>query len=103
MNKENHRVAGIVYEAVDEYNQELPADEQLDKSLDCLLYGKSGKLDSLGLVNLIVLIERKVEEEYGVPIMIADERAMSQERSPFRTIGRLVEYISMLLEENRLE
>ena len=35
----------------------------------------------------------------GSGITIADEKAMSQERSPFRTIGTLVDYIDMLIND----
>ena len=50
-------------------------------------------LDSLGLVELLVDVEQRLEEEYGVSITINDDRAVSQKKSPFRTIGSLVDYI----------
>ena len=86
-------------EALDEFNQELEEEERLEKSTDTLLFGDAGKLDSLGLVSLVVQIEQEIEDEFGVSITIADERAMSQKKSPFKTIERLLDYISMLLEE----
>ena len=88
-----------IFDAIDEINQQLPGKEHLEKSNDTILFGRSGKLDSLGLVSLIVAVEERVEEEYGVAISIADERAMSQENSPFKSIGTLADYISLLLEE----
>ena len=50
-------------------------------------------------LNLIVVIEQNIEDEFDVSITIADERAMSQKHSPFRTIGTLADYIDMLLKE----
>ncbi len=94
------KIIQAVFRAVDEVNQELPEGQRLKKSLDTVLFGRSGVLDSLGLVNLIVAAEEKIEEEFGSTITIADERAMSQKNSPFRTIGTLVDYVSSLLEEN---
>lgn len=98
LNKDN-RLIRTIFRAIDDFNQELPQEEQLEKSADTLLFGESGRLDSLGLVNLIVLIEQEIEDEFDVSIIIADERAMSQERSPFKTVQRLADYISMLVGE----
>jgi len=72
----------------------------LDKSIDADLFGGKGKLDSLGLVSFVVATEQEIEEEFGVPISIADERAMSQKNSPFKTLGTFADYISLLLEED---
>lgn len=89
-----------IYRAVGDINQQLPTELQMDKSIDTVLFGRSGKLDSLGLVNLIVAVEEGIEEEFGVTITLADEKAMSQKSSPFKTIGTLAGYISLLLQEN---
>ena len=97
------RVIQAIFRAVDELNQQQPKEQRMEKSIDTVLFGRSGKLDSLGLVTLIVAAEQKVGEEFGVSITLADERAMSQKNSPFKTIGSLVDYISLLLEENRSE
>jgi len=87
----------LIYEVIDEMNQALPAGSRLDKSPSTILFGANGKLDSLGLVNLITLTEQKVEDELGTTIVIADERAMSQEESPFQTVASLSAYICSLL------
>lgn len=66
---------------------------------DTPLFGKGGKLDSLGLVNLIVLTEQKLEEEFDVSISLADERAMSMESSPFATVQTFSDYVEQRLAE----
>ena len=53
------------------------------------------------LVRLIVIIEQNIEDEFDISLTIADERAMSQKQSPFRTIGTLVDYIDILLKESQ--
>jgi len=93
-------VTRLLYEVIDGMNTELPDEARLEKSADSVLLGDSGTLDSLTLVNLIVAAEQKIEEELGVTISLADERAMSQESSPFNTLGNLVDYISLLLSEH---
>jgi acyl carrier protein len=73
--------------------------EMPDLNESTRLIGKKAVLDSLGLVNLIISIEQQLGDDHDITITIADERAMSQEKSPFRTIGSLSEYICLLIEE----
>ncbi len=93
------KVLGSIYEAVDEANQVAEDGARLDKSPETVLFGRASKLDSLGLVTLIVGIEQKIHENFNADITIADEKAFSQKNSPFRTIGTLAEYITTLLGE----
>jgi acyl carrier protein len=62
------------------------------------LIGQTAVLDSLGLVTVVVELEQRLDEEYGLPVTVADERAMSQQRSPFRTVGALADYVYSLVE-----
>jgi acyl carrier protein len=61
------------------------------------LLGSGAVLDSMGLVNVIVEVEQSLSEQFGVSCILADERAMSRERSPFRDIGSLAEYVMELV------
>lgn len=63
------------------------------------LFGSKGILKSIELVSLIVDLEEKISDKYGLMLTLADERAMSQKRSPFRSVSSLAEYISTLIEE----
>jgi acyl carrier protein len=93
-------VLGIVYRAIDELNPQLPPERRLEKSPETVVFGRAGRLDSLGLVNLIVAIEQAVEDEFAVSVALADEKAMSQRSSPFRTVGVLAAYVRARLEES---
>jgi acyl carrier protein len=93
------RITRSIFSVIDEFNQTLPPEKKLKKTLDTILFGQEGTLDSLGLVHLIVTVEQHIEEDFGIPISLADERAMSQEKSPFRTVDTLVNYVAILLEE----
>jgi D-alanine--poly(phosphoribitol) ligase subunit 2 len=97
---EKKTVLQTIYNVVDEMNMELPEEQLMEKSKDFVLFGRSGKLDSLGLVTFIVAVEQKFQEDLGVTITLADERAMSQKRSPFATIETLADYTFNLLKEN---
>lgn len=58
------------------------------------LYGHDGGLDSLGLVSFIIALEQALQDELGLSITLADEKAMSQKNSPFRTVETLTDYIA---------
>lgn len=92
-------VMSKVIEAVEELNLQLDDDRQVGSAPNTVLFGKGGKIDSLELVNLIVLVEGTIFDAYDVQISLADERAISQKNSPFRTVQSLSEYIFTLLKE----
>ena len=94
----DEKVIGLIFNVVDEINQQLSKNNQLKKSTETILFGKSGILDSLGLVNFIVSTEQKIEEEFGTTISLTDEKAMSQKNSPFKSIGTLADYIISILK-----
>jgi D-alanine--poly(phosphoribitol) ligase subunit 2 len=94
---ESEKIVHIIFAVIDETNAELSADWQIEKSKDAILFGNGGKLDSLGIVNFIVAVEDRVLEELGILITLADEQAMSQRNSPFRTVSSLSTYIAELM------
>ena len=98
----SNTIIEIIYNSIDEFNEQLKNDMKLEKSTETKLIGSNSKLDSLGIVSFLVTIEQNIEDEFDVIFTIADERAMSQKRSPFRTIGTLADYIDMLLRENQI-
>ena len=95
----DNKILELVYNVIDEINEQLHEEDQLKKSVDTALFGASSGLDSLGLVRIIIAVEQEIEDNLGVTVALADERAMSQKYSPFRTVGSLLNYIEMILEE----
>lgn len=65
---------------------------------DTALFGEAGLLDSVGLVSLLLAVEEEVSGKFGVAVALADEKALSQKNSPFRTIGTLVDYAVQEIE-----
>ena len=55
----------------------------------------------LGLVTLIVSTEQALKERHGVSVTIVDERALSMEKSPFRTVATLADYVWTLVKEKQ--
>ena len=62
------------------------------------LFGGDGVLNSLGLVSFIVSVEEALEDEFGISIRLADEKAMSRRTSPFSRVSNLVDYILELIK-----
>jgi acyl carrier protein len=94
----------LVVDVIREYNT-LSGESQVDLStkLDPSLYGVDSPLDSLGLVSIIMSIEDRIRNSYGIGVTLADDRAVSAKNSPFRSVDSLVSYINRLLELERGE
>lgn len=95
------QVDELLFEAIGEINDQLPETQKIKKEKSTPLFGEDGGLDSLTLVNLIVTVEQKIQDDLDCTITLADERAMSQKNSPFRTVASLSEYILILLKEKQ--
>ncbi|MBN2106730.1 MAG: hypothetical protein JW832_04830 [Deltaproteobacteria bacterium] len=93
------QVDQILFAAIQEINEQLPAGQTIAAEKSTLLFGREGVLDSLTLVNLIVAAEQKVQETLNISITLADDRAMSQKNSPFKSVESLANYIVMLVKE----
>ena len=64
-----------------------------------VIFGGPGALDSLGLVNFLADLEYRLADEFGREVVLASERAMSRQRSPFRDVAALTDYVQELLSE----
>ena len=62
-----------------------------------VLFGRN--LDSLGIVVLLTELEEEISEKFDIEISLADERAMSQRTSPFRSASTLMSYVEALIRE----
>ncbi|MDW3649871.1 MAG: hypothetical protein R8P61_22555 [Bacteroidia bacterium] len=82
----------------------LPKIEKIELLKQIDLFGKFGVLDSLGLVNLIVIIDRKVKKEFAPTFSLTSKatfkRAINQETSPFLRIELLKIFVCDLIEED---
>ena len=58
-----------------------------------MIVGPEAVIDSIGVVSLIVDIEQRLEMDHQVSVTLANDRAMSQRNSPFRTAGVLADHI----------
>ena len=66
---------------------------------ETVLVGADAVLDSLGVVQLIVEVEQRVEQEHSISVTLANDKARSQRNSPFRTIGVLTDHVIATAQE----
>jgi hypothetical protein len=90
----------LVLNALRLANLSRPPDRQLPVSATAPLFGHGTPLDSLGLVAVVIDVEDALSDN-GTPVELSDARAMSQSRSPFRTVPSLVDYIMSRFEDGR--
>ncbi|SVD51779.1 uncharacterized protein METZ01_LOCUS404633, partial [marine metagenome] len=53
-------IIDLIFDTIDKFNNEYSDEIQLEKSSHTALLGQGSKLDSLGLINLIVAVEQNV-------------------------------------------
>jgi acyl carrier protein len=90
-------ITELVLSTIENYCLENQINIDLSKKEETRLFGGGAPLDSLSLVSLIVEIEEKIEDNFDISIILADEKAMSRRTSPFSKISFLVEYIDELI------
>ncbi len=96
-NNVRNRAEAAVYAAIDGLNEMLPQAHMLKKSPETALLGRMGKLDSAGFINLIVLLEERCEEQFGIAISLSND-APGSEENPFENIATLIDHIERLVK-----
>ena len=95
------KLVKLVHNTVDEVNQDMGLSDgsRVTRDAATVLYGSGATIDSMTLVALIVAVEENIRREFGLSVTFANEKAMSMERSPFRTLDSLIEYAVVLVDE----
>ena len=93
----NQTILKIISDSVKEIGEDFEIPDLTNPTSDTPLYGKDGSLNSLALVRLIADVEQKLSDHYAKQVILADDKAMSQKRTPFRTIGSLSDYAEKLV------
>ena len=99
---ERSHIVQAIFEAIDEFNETQPSENQLEKSESVIFFGRDGKVDSLGLVNLVLAVEEKIRDTFSTEISLMDEKAMSYKNSPFRSLESMTDYIHYSLENSNV-
>ena len=94
--KNKGKIIQSIMDAIDEINERNPEEKRLSKSVDTVLTGESGELDSLGLVSFVVAVEERIQNDLGVNISLADE--IGNVDGALRTPETLAEHIANELQ-----
>jgi len=87
----------LMRECIQEFGEQTGESYELQENMR--LIGPDSPVDSLGLVMIITAFEAKLNETFNVELVLANEKAMSMSRSPFRSLGSLADYAVELLDE----
>lgn len=91
---ERREVVDIICQIVREVRG---APDQVDENT--CMFGAKGFLDSLRLVSVVLDTEQQINDRYSLAISLADNPAVSRERSPFRSVATLADYILAVAAE----
>jgi len=94
-----NKILTIVLDVLNEIGEDQEKDELLQATEDTRLFGDT--LDSMGIVFLVTDLEARISDDFDIDLILADERAMSQKTSPFRSVKTLTKYISLLISEQQ--
>lgn len=92
-------ILAAVYQAIDELNQQLPEPRRLHKSPRTALLEPSGPLDSMGLVNLVVVTEQILKDELGFNVSLTELSDEYQGTSPYQDVQSFAAFIQSALRQ----
>lgn len=87
---DRERVLQLLARAVGELNQQLPRDQRIQPVPETRLFGGGGTLDSLSLINLVVITEEMAQREFGREVSLS-QYLESDEGNPFATVDTLAD------------
>ena len=95
------QVLEIIFMVIDEHNKLNPKELKLEKENETILMGYNGVLDSLGLINFLVELESKINQDLQNNFSIIDEDLFLEKNGPYSNINNLSEYILKKISENK--
>jgi hypothetical protein len=98
-NIERENIVNLILASLKAHFDEINETVDLSEGENIKLFGGGGLLDSIGLVTFIVEVEERLEDEFDVSVVLADEKAMSRRTSPFSRVSYLVDYIFEILNQ----
>lgn len=92
------KIRDCIFSSIDNYNGFQPKELQLEKNTGTVLFSRSGftkegKLDSMGLVNLLVLVEEKVKADIKPGFTLDITEVIENKETLLTTIDALINYL----------
>lgn len=100
MRIERQQILSLVYASIETINEMKTNEDKLELREDTPLFGSESKLDSLGLVNLIIGTEQRFSDELGIEVILTDDRVMTHSDNVFERVKTLVDYIGDIIKED---
>ncbi|AOH49469.1 hypothetical protein ACL9FO_001493 [Campylobacter coli] len=94
------KINGIIFSILKDLSEDLENENLKNPTMQTKIYGVEGNLDSLALVGLVSDLESIIADEFGVDLVLASDKTMSQKNSPFKDVESLSNYILALMEKN---
>lgn len=79
---------------LDEVNEQLDPAARLAAEPGTVLFGPDSRLDSLGLVTLLVAVERNLQRATGRRVALATNDQLYGDDSPLRTVGSFAQFLA---------
>ena len=94
MTDNNELFLELIFAAITEVNIQQPPEYQLKLNKDEFLISDKSCIDSLGLITLLINIEEKVSNKFKKNLNLLDEKYISEENTPFKTLGSLASWLN---------
>jgi acyl carrier protein len=89
----NAVVRAAIFSAIEEVNRGLSPESRLEKTVETVLFGPGGRLDSLNSVNLVLGVEEKISEAFDVQVGLAEAMVAEGDGDFPATVGGLVDFV----------
>jgi acyl carrier protein len=96
LNKED--LAQTIYEAMEELNEQLSEESNLPKEHETVLFGEDGLLDSMGIINLLVILEEKLESSLKISVGLTSDSEILAQPERRWTVAELSTHIGELMD-----
>jgi acyl carrier protein len=96
LNKED--LVQTIYEAMEELNEQLPEESNLPKEHETVLFGENGLLDSMGIINLLVILEEKLESNLKISVGLTSDSEILAQPERRWTVAELSSHIGELMD-----
>ncbi len=92
------KIKASVFLAIESYNAFQANDLQLQKNTNTILFSRTGftpegKLDSLGLVNLLVLVEENIKAQCNADFMLDISEIIENKENLLINLESLINYL----------
>lgn len=94
-----NNLSTLVETAIRNQSVLLPEPIDLSNGHDSILYADNGSMDSITLVTILVDIEDALRAQGVEDILLADTSDLAVGATPFATLGSLVNYVNLRVQQ----